>query len=566
MTNQDEPDQLKTPTSLGGNRTNPKFRSSSERRIVESIDSAKERGGGDNSLPDSFQGERLSVGREKNTPRSASTNASIAISQEEGKSNSGKRKRGGGFSPRFSNWLSQVLGGVSRQKQLNSTAKNVQASRNPVAPEADVESTPKAPPARGRRSSLYSSPNSPNNSAAPRSFPVSRKSSLSNPSINSSNSSNSSPNSLNTPLPRRQKPAAPLSGAIKPNAVDKTPKRPSSRKKGRGSPVIYGLRLLILGVGLGAIAGTVLYISDPAARPISKTANLATMEANPKAPSPSSPVASPMTAMKLQQGIPALQEQLDALIKARPNFQVGVFLQDLDGESAVNILGDNPLAAASTIKLPILIAFFQDVDAKKISLGEMLTLEKRFVATGSGELQDQPLGTKYTILDVATRMMAGSDNTATNMIIDRLGGLEVLNQRFQSWGLKNTSLQAVLPDLEGANLTTPKELAMVMGAVEQGELVSRRSRDLVFSIMQRTENDTLLPKGLEKNATIAHKTGNLGTLVADAGLIDMPNGKRYILVVMVKRPRNDQGAAELIRQISRTTYNYFKQVPPSTKP
>jgi beta-lactamase class A len=152
------------------------------------------------------------------------------------------------------------------------------------------------------------------------------------------------------------------------------------------------------------------------------------------------------------------------------------------------------------------------------------------------------------------------------MIIDRVGGLEALNQRFQGWGLKGTSLQAVLPDLEGTNLTTPKELAMVIGSVEQGELVSRRSRDLVMSIMQRTENDTLLPKGIEKNATIAHKTGNLGTLVADAGLIDMPNGKRYLLVVMVKRPRNDQQGAELIRQISRTTYNYFKQVPPSSKP
>ncbi len=545
MTNQEEPDQRKPPTSLGGNHPNPKFRSSSERRIFEPIDSTKERERlGDNSPPDSFQGERLSIGRQRNMPRSDAKNASRAIPQGERKSNSGKRNRRGGFSPRLGNWLSQVLGGASRQKQRNSTAKNFPTNRSSVAPEAVVESTPNASPARGRRKSLYSSPNSANNPTAPRSFPVSHP-----------------------PLPRRQKTAAASFETTKPSAVDKNPKRLSNRKKGAGSPVVYGLRLLILGVGLGAIAGTVLYISDPAARPISKTANLAAMEANSKAPSPIIPVASPtITAMKAQQGIPALQEQLDTLIKARPNFQVGVFLQDLDGESAVSLLGDNSFAAASTIKLPILIAFFQDVDAKKISLGEMLTLEKRFVATGSGELQDQPLGTKYTILDVATRMMAGSDNTATNMIIDRLGGLEVLNQRFQSWGLKNTSLKAVLPDLEGTNLTTPKELAMVIGAVEQGDLISRRSRDLVMSIMQRTENDTLLPKGLEKNATIAHKTGNLGTLVADAGLIDMPNGKRYILVVIVKRPRNDQAAPELVRQISRTTYNYFKQVPPSTKP
>lgn len=562
MTNQ-EPDQLKTPTSFRGNITNPKFRSSSERRAAESLDLARE-GRDYNSPPDSVQGERLTGDRTE-------TIISQGISQGERKSNSAKKKKKrGGFSPRFGNWLSQALGGASRQKQRNSRAKATQTnSKNPEASRSVVPdtarnfaSTPKASTERGKRNSVYSpQSNSLNNSALPRSSTVSRK--FSPP--------NSSTNPLNTPLPRRRQPSAPSPVTTKDNSLPKTSisetsKRLPSRNKRAGSPVVYGLRLLILGVGLGAIAGTVLYISDPAARPISKTTNLTTMEANSKAPSPSSPVASPMTAMKLQQGIPALQEQLDVLIKARPNLQVGVFLQDLDSEGAVNLLGDNPFAAASTIKLPILIAFFQDVDAKKISLGEMLTLEKRFLATGSGELQDQPLGTKYTILDVATRMMAGSDNTATNMIIDRLGGLEVLNQRFQGWGLKNTSLQAVLPDLAGTNLTTPKELAMVMGAVEQGELVSRRSRDLVLSIMQRTENDTLLPKGLEKNATIAHKTGNLGTLVADAGLIDMPNGKRYILVVMVKRPRDDQRGAELVRQISRTTYNYFKQVPPSGKP
>ena len=493
MTNQ-EPDQLKTPTSFRGDPANPKFRTSPERRSTQ-----------------------------KNPPNK--------ISQGKKKISSGKQKKKGNSSARrFGSWLSQVLGGGHRQKQRNSK--------------------------------------------------VSKKYAPLNSAINPSNTSISNPsvNSLNAPLPHRRPPIPlpiplpiPAPTPAPPNIPRNTSRKrlakrsPNQQKKPR-STVVYGLRLLILGVGLGAIAGTILYVSDPATRPISNTMKMSITEATPKTPSPSISPAPSITAVTLQQGIPALQTQLDELVKARPNFQVGVFLQDIDNGSFVNLLGEKSFAAASTIKLPILIAFFQDVDAKKINLGEMLTLEKRFVATGSGELQDQPLGTKYPILDVATRMMVGSDNTATNMIIDRLGGLEALNQRFQGWGLKSTSLQAVLPDLEGTNLTTPKELAMVMAAVEKGELVSRRSRDLVFSIMQRTENDTLLPKGLEKNATIAHKTGNLGTLVADVGLIDMPNGKRYILVVMVKRPRNDQQGAELIRQISRTTYNYFKQLPPSGKP
>ena len=69
----------------------------------------------------------------------------------------------------------------------------------------------------------------------------------------------------------------------------------------------------------------------------------------------------------------------------------------------------------------------------------------------------------------------------------------------------------------------------------------------------------MLPKGLGLGATIAHKTGTIGSLLADVGLVDMPTGKRYIVAVMVKRPHNDASAEELIRKISRTAYDYFNQ-------
>ena len=75
---------------------------------------------------------------------------------------------------------------------------------------------------------------------------------------------------------------------------------------------------------------------------------------------------------------------------------------------------------------------------------------------------------------------------------------------------------------------------------------------------------TLLPKGLGKSATIAHKTGDIGLMLGDVGLIDVPNGKRYIGVTMVKRPHNDPKAKELIQKISRLVYQYFNQ--PSSIP
>lgn len=335
----------------------------------------------------------------------------------------------------------------------------------------------------------------------------------------------------------------------------------------RVSPLLYAARLLILGVGVGAIAGTLLSASDPAAHldeknvsqksgvetrslGVSKSADKTQESLVHSAPSTLGPI-------KLTQEITAFTTYLEALAKQNSKLQPGVFLVDIDTGAYFDSQGETTFSAASTIKLPILVALFQDVDAGKIRLDEKLTLKQEMIGSGSGDLQYKKLGTKYTALEVATKMIAISDNTATNMLISRMGGASALNQRFRSWGLTATAIQNPLPDLEGTNTTSPKELANVMAMVNQGDLVSMPSRDRMLDIMQRTVTNSMLPKGLGNGATISHKTGDIGSLVADVGLIDMPSGKRYIAAVMVKRPHNDNRAQELIRKISRAAYQYF---------
>lgn len=357
---------------------------------------------------------------------------------------------------------------------------------------------------------------------------------------------------------------------------------PQRRTRSPGRPVspwLYGARLLILGVGIGAIAGTVLSAWDPATRQMAGAANKesillqqSAVGAIGKAPGQKSPAQSETamgtavgtSVLTLNQEIPSLKAQVQALVTQNSKLNPGVFLVELDTGAYLDWSGNETFPAASTIKVPILVAFFQDVDAGKIRLDEPLTLEKNLIGSGSGDLQYKKLGTKYTALEVATKMIAISDNTATNMLIHRLGGVEALNQRFQSWGLTTTVIHNALPDLEGTNTTSPKELATVMAMVNQGNVVSVPSRDRILHIMQQTVTDSLLPRGLGKGASIAHKTGDIGSAIADVGLIDMPTGKRYIAAVMVQRPHNDGSASELIRQISRAAYQHFSQ--PATPP
>ena len=145
------------------------------------------------------------------------------------------------------------------------------------------------------------------------------------------------------------------------------------------------------------------------------------------------------------------------------------------------------------------------------------------------------------------------------MLIARLGGMEALNQRFRTWGLTTTTIRNNLPDLQGTNTTSPKELANLMAIVSQGNLVSMPSRDLMLDILRRTQRDTLLPSGLGTGARAFHKTGDIGTMLADTGLIVVPTGKRYIATVMVQRPENDPRAEKLISSISRAAYQEFSQ-------
>jgi beta-lactamase class A len=263
--------------------------------------------------------------------------------------------------------------------------------------------------------------------------------------------------------------------------------------------------------------------------------------------------------VSLGKEMPGLEPQIKALMARYSFLQTGMFFLDLETGNYLDISGDRVFPAASTIKLPILIAFFQDVDAGKVSLNETLVMRRDLMTSGSGTMQYQRAGTKYSIRETVTKMITISDNTATNMIIDRLGGKAKLNQRFQSWGLKDTVIRNMLGDFKGTNTTSPKDLVRLLTLVANEKLLSRSSRAQALEILHNTKTRTLLPAGLGSGADIAHKTGDIGFLIGDAGIIEMPNGKRYLAGIFVRRPYKDVRGRDFIRQVSQIVYTYMQQ-------
>ncbi|MFQ4138716.1 serine hydrolase [Nodosilinea sp. PGN35] len=327
-------------------------------------------------------------------------------------------------------------------------------------------------------------------------------------------------------------------------------------------PLLYLIRLIILGVGVAAIAGTLLSVLSPTnvAAPGQPTAPSAQANAGRAAGSlVQGTTAATVTDLRLTGEISHLKGELEQLATLTPGLTPVSFAIDLDSGQYVDLGGAEAVSAASTIKVPILVAFLQQVDAGTLALNQSIALQEEYMASGSGTLRGEAVGTEYTALDLATRMIVTSDNTATNMIIAALGGLEALNQTFAAWGLEHTLLRNPLPDLDGTNTTSAKDLTLLMALIDQGGLLTPRSRDRLFSIMQRTENGSLIPSGIRDGSLLANKTGDIGSMLGDVALVDVSNGKRYALAVLVQRPTNDGRASELIRRMTETVHTEMAQ-------
>ena len=332
---------------------------------------------------------------------------------------------------------------------------------------------------------------------------------------------------------------------------------PKRKSKPLYTYCLLAFQVIAIAIGISTILGTIVSVAnslDLAA----KEANQPPHETIKTQSSTAKQLEKLFSVVTLGTELPDLKAKLTDLATEYPDIEPEIFLVDLDNKSYVSINGETPVSAASTIKLPVLVALFQEVDAGKINLEEKLTMTKDVIGSGSGNMQYEKPGTQFTILETATKMMTISDNTATNMLIERMGGMETVNQKFMDWGLTSTRLRNPLPDLTGTNTTSPEDLGNLLVKVETGEMISLRSRDRLLYIMRNIVRNTLLPQGLEEDAIIAHKTGDIKSVLGDAGIIDMPNGKRYIAAVLVKRPDNAPEAKEFIQKMSKVAYQYFK--------
>ncbi len=326
-------------------------------------------------------------------------------------------------------------------------------------------------------------------------------------------------------------------------------------------PLLLILRLVVIGAGLGVIAGTGLKLLAP--RLAQGALGVPRLDPVPKL-IPGGHRG--LGRFEPRRELTTVSQRWAKLAAAQKDLTASGFLLVLDDGRYAALKPDVPLPAASSIKTPILLVALDRYDQGRLRWDEPLPLTKETRGGGAGWMASKPDGTRFPLHEAATEMIRISDNTATNLLIKRLGGKEGINATFQDLGLQATVLRNWLPDLGGTNTSSARDLARSIALVDTGEKLGPRARDLFREILGTSQTNTLLPAGLLKafnkeaadpdsellseGITVYNKTGDIGIAYVDAGLIELPNGQRAVAAFMVKGPFNDPRSGELIRAMA----------------
>ena len=247
---------------------------------------------------------------------------------------------------------------------------------------------------------------------------------------------------------------------------------------------------------------------------------------------------------------------------------------NLDGVLAVAILdlstgqkyllhADEVLPTASSIKIAILTELYLQAQQGKLKLTELYTLQKSDIVGGSGVAEALTPGvTRLTLRDVAALMISVSDNSATNVIIDRIG-MENVNALLDSLGLTHTRLRRKMMDLKAAgegreNVATPREMMTLLEDLYRGKVLNRQFTEDFFNLLS-IHKESYIPRELPEDLRVANKPGELEGVRNDSGIVFA--GKRpYVISVMTTYLRREKDGGDAIIRISNAAYQMFDRL------
>jgi beta-lactamase class A len=273
-------------------------------------------------------------------------------------------------------------------------------------------------------------------------------------------------------------------------------------------------------------------------------------------------------------GVARLQANIERITKS-VNADWGIYIKCLETGDEINLNGDRQMDTMSVIKLPLMAEVFRQIEAGKFALTDRVTLKDADKRPGTGVIRSLDADVSLTIKDLITLMIVISDNTATDLLFEKVGGVEPVNRLMEQYGLK--SIRATAPSSvwfaalraapsaeifhrEGKTpygLSSPHDMARLLEMMSTGTAVSKSASAQMLAIMRGQIYSSRLPKYVT-GYRLPHKTGDFLPYIGnDVGILESDNRHIVVSVFTAHHYGIGPNLEDALARIGELTANYY---------
>lgn len=267
---------------------------------------------------------------------------------------------------------------------------------------------------------------------------------------------------------------------------------------------------------------------------------------------------------------PLMKEINEILAKEKGSFAVA--FKDLQSGEMLLVNENEIFHAASTVKTPVMMEVFRQVHNGKISLTDSLVLKNEFKSIVDGSsfslspVDDSEqelykhLGSKRTVDELVYAMIISSSNLATNMIIELVDAKQV-TESLNGIGIHNTNVLRGVEDGKAYekglnNVTTAFDLMILFEKIAERQLITPALCEKMEHILLDQKFNEIIPALLPPDVKVAHKTGNITGVRHDSGIVILPDGNKYVLVLLSKGLEDEEAGIKAMAAVSRKIYDH----------
>lgn len=272
----------------------------------------------------------------------------------------------------------------------------------------------------------------------------------------------------------------------------------------------------------------------------------------------------------------SLAARVSERISRVPGAEVGIAFHRIGSPSdTLFINADQSIHAASTMKVPVMVELFRQVDAGGLSLHQKILLVNQFGSIVDGSLYSlnpgddsdssmyERVGQRVTVSELMDHMITRSSNLATNALIALVGARRTV-AAMRSLGADRIQVLRGVEDIKAYdrgmnNTTTARDLATIMEAIQENRAASKSSCSRMREILLHQEFNQEIPAGLPPGTPVAHKTGHITGHLHDTAIVYPEGGDSYTLVILTRGIPDEAVARSLMSDISRMVYEHVME-------